>query len=123
MKSAKILLGVGVLFVLLVLALQHRTIVSATHDPTGEYLAITSFKSYLSLLPMPPGSSSDKPCFVKILGKDGASLGEMPIPMCNLASVEWTATGASFGFVGAWDFEKKTCFYWSEDGNTRIYVD
>ena len=101
---------------------QHRTIVSVTTDPTGRYSAVTSFKSYLSLLPMPPGSSGDKPCFVKISDKDGTSLGELAVPMCQLAHVEWTERGARVSFVGEWDFVSATCFHWSEDQNSKVFI-
>lgn len=107
---------------LIYFALQHRTVFSMTSDPSGKYQAIISYKTYLSMLPMPPGSSSDKPCFVKIVGKDGANYGEMPVPMIQMAGVEWSISGASVRLVGEWDFKAKKCFYWSEDGNKKIYV-
>lgn len=123
MKRAKTLIASGTAIVgLIFFGLQHRTIDSVDADPTGQYRAVVSYKSYLSLLPMPPGSSSDKPCFVEILGSDGTSQGEIPIPMCQMANVQWSTNGASVPMIGEWDFERRTCFYWSHDGNTRIYV-
>ena len=123
MKQSKTLIIIfSAIIGLVLLGLQHRTIASVTADPSGQYLAVTSYKTYLSMLPMSPGSSSDKPCFVKILKKDGASLGEIPVPMLQMADIEWSTTGASIKLVGEWDFKLKTCYHWAEDGNTKIYV-
>ena len=123
MRRAKTLFAVSAALVgLIVLGLQHRTIASVSTDPTGQYRAVTSFKTYMSVLPMAPGSSSDKPCFVKILRTDGTSLGEIPVPTCQLADVEWSAAGARIKRVGEWDFARRTCFYWSEDGDDKVFV-
>lgn len=61
--------------------ISHRTDFYRRHDPTGKYTAICSYRTYLSFLPMSPGSSNDKPCFVKIVDSTGENYGEIPVPM------------------------------------------
>jgi hypothetical protein len=100
----------------------HRTISSTETDPTGNYVAEVSYRTMYSFLAMSPGSSSDKPAFVEIFTKDGDSLGRIPVPMLQMSGVKWAAPGALVELVGEWDFAKGTCFYWSENGNKKIYV-
>ena len=104
----------------------HRTISSVNADPTGNYLAEVSYRTFYSFIPMAPGSSSDKPGFVEIFKQESnqkrVSLGRIPVPMLQMAGVEWMSQGAVVALVGEWDFEKRTCYYWSEDGNQKIYV-
>lgn len=104
------------------LALQHRTIVDESPDPTGAYVARVSYYTFYSFIPGPPGSSSDKPVFVEIFKKGGASLGRIPVPMLQMSAVRWERDGASVDLVGEWDFVKDSCFYWDESQNHKIYV-
>ena len=90
-------------------------------DPSGQYECIKSYRRYLSWLPMPPGSISDKACLVEIKDRT-RSLGRVPVEMIQLADVEWEAKGARIKLIAEWDFENRTCFYWSEDGNKKVYV-
>ena len=71
---------------------------------------------------MTPGSSSDKPGFIKIVDTTGENLGEIPLPMLQMGEIEWLSGGAYLGTIGEWDFIHKTCFYWSDDGNRKITV-
>lgn len=107
---------------LLFYAFQHRSPAGSLVDPSGRYRAIISCKTYLSYLPMPPGSSSDKPCFVRIVDRQGNDYGEIPVPMLQMADVEWTDGGAAIKLIGEWDFKNRSCYYWSEDGNHKVYV-
>lgn len=100
----------------------HRTEHSRQVSPSGGYTAICSFKSYLTSVGMTPGSSSDKPCFVKIVDSSGKNCGEIPVPMIHMAGVEWNDHGAEITLVGEWDFKQGTCYYWSEDQNSQIFV-
>jgi hypothetical protein len=100
--------------------IHHRTEHSRTADPTGRYTAICSYSSYLSCLPMAPGLSSDKSCYVRIVDTAGQDYGEIPVPMIQLAAVTWQPTGAEIRNVGEWSFPEKTCYYWSEDGSQKI---
>lgn len=107
---------------LIVLALNHKTLYKQYMDPSGRYKAMITYKTYLSLLPMPIGSSSDKPGYVKIVDENGNNLGEIPVPMLQMAEVEWTAEGAEVRLIGEWNFSNNLCYYWDETGNRRIYV-
>lgn len=108
---------------LVAFGLSHRTVVQpSVMDPSGRYTAICTYKTYLSLIPMTPGGSSDKPCFVKIIDSSGRNHGEIPIPSIQMAGVEWTPHGAEIKSIGEWDFSKGTCFYWSSDQTRRIDV-
>lgn len=111
-----------VLAFLCVRAVTQRTVYSTQVDPSGNYTAVFSYRSYLSHIPMPPGSSSDKPCFVKIIDRSGRGLGEIPVPMMQMADLEWTTNGAEVKLVGEWDFVQRTCYYWSEKQDRKIYV-
>lgn len=108
--------------ILIGLGMTHRTEHSRVCDPTGRYTAICSYRTYLTLIPMAPGSSSDKPCFVKIVDSMGENYGEIPVPMIQMAGVEWHTNDANIRLVGEWDFIQRTCYYWSEDQNQKIYV-
>ena len=97
-----------------------RTIYSTGVDPTGKYTVNVSYKSYLSFLPMSPGSSSDKPGYVEIFDQHSNSMGEIQISMLQLASVSWHKNGASIKSQGEWDFKKGTCYYWVETEGHKI---
>lgn len=109
------LLSAGLLVVmLLVFALNHQTTFLELRDPSGRYLARITFSTFLSFIPMPMGSSGDKPGFVEIFDQNGESMGRIPVPMLQLSNVEWTPTGAQVMMIGGWDFAKGECYYWSE---------
>lgn len=123
MKKLKItLLLLGLFLGLCLLVFSHRTVAYQVPSPTGKYTATVSCRTILSLVPAMPGHGGDKPCFVRITGQDGTDYGEIPVPMLYLAKIEWTDGGASIRLIGEWDFAKKTCYYWSEDGLRQIYV-
>jgi hypothetical protein len=103
-------------------ALTHRTLAYESKSPTGNYIAKVTFKTFYSMIPMAPGSSSDKPGYVEIFNKNGDSLGEIPVPMLQLAGVDWKPNGADVEMIGEWDFSKGDCYYWDESGNKKIYV-
>ncbi len=42
--------------------------------------------------------------------------------MIQNAVIDWQADGAEIPLAGEWNFKNKTCYYWLDDGNTRIYV-
>lgn len=92
--------------------LTHRTLAWTQTDPTGRYTAICSNLTYFSFIPMMPGQSSDKPCFVKIVDRDGRSHGEVPVPMLQMAEIEWTPQGGRIKLSGEWDFATRTCRRW-----------
>lgn len=71
---------------------------------------------------MAPGSASDKPGYVSITRKDGKHMGEIPVPMLQLANVKWHASGAQIELIGEWDFAKDSCYYWNEAQDKKIYV-
>ncbi len=98
-----------------------RTVVRKVSDPTGKYTAITSVKNYLYFVPMSPGSSGDKPCFVKIIDNKGNNYGEIPVAMLQLVDINWIKNGAYIKFAGNWNFKDKTCYYWSKEDD-KIFV-
>ena len=95
---------------------------SSSKSPDGYFTAIVTYKSYLSALPMMPGSSSDKPCFVEIVDSTGTSMGKIPVPMLQMAIITWGKNKASIKMVGEWDFMKNSCYYWEEYGNQKIII-
>jgi hypothetical protein len=104
------------------LAFNHRSLMSETWDPTDNYVAKVTFKTFYSFIPMAPGSSSDKPGYVEIFTKNGESMGEIPVPMLQLAGVYWKQNGADVEMIGEWDFINGDCYYWDESGNKKMYV-
>ena len=90
-------------------------------DPSGKYTCIVSYRRYLSWIPMSPGSGSDKPGFAEIIDDKG-SLGRIPIPMLQLAGIKWNKDTAEIELIGEWNLVKRTCYYWSKDGNEKIFV-
>jgi hypothetical protein len=107
---------------LVFLALNHRTLAFESKSPTGNYIAKATFKTFYSFIPMAPGSSSDKPGYVDIVNKNGDSMGEIPVPMLQLAGVYWKPNGADVEMIGEWNFLKGDCYYWDASGNKKIYV-
>lgn len=125
-KAIAASLIIAAICLLVVSAIFHRTIASSETDPTGNFVAEVSYRTFYSFIPMAPGSSSDKPGFVEIFKQDSSekriSLGRIPVPMLQMSGVKWTPHGAVVELVGEWDFGKRTCYYWSEGGNKKIYV-
>lgn len=125
-KMKKVLLIALLIFTgliaLLFLAFNHKTSTYEVNDPTGSYVAKYSARTFYSLIPMPLGSSGDKPGFVEIFNKSGDSMGQIPIPMFQLGAVNWTATGANVQMIGEWDFVNGSCYYWDETDTKKIFV-
>lgn len=90
-------------------------------NPSGKYTAIITHKTYLAWIPMPPGSSGDKPGYIEIFDQNEKSMGGMPLSMLQLAQIQWHEHGASIKLVGAWDFKRGTCYYWNKSGEHKIY--
>ncbi|WP_415906652.1 hypothetical protein ACMXYX_06695 [Neptuniibacter sp. QD72_48] len=99
-----------------------RTVYYTLQDPSGRYTAIISYNTYRSFTPTMPGSSSDKPGFIKIVDQHKNNLGEIPLPMLQLADLKWTQEGAEMKLIGEWNFEQGYAFYWNESGSERIFV-
>jgi hypothetical protein len=117
------LITVAAIALLVTLALTHRTTFNEYPDPSGEYTVRISYRTYYSFIPMMPGSSSDKPAYVKITrNKDGENMGEIPVPMLQLAGLTWHAQGAEVQLIGVWDFANERCYYWNEAQDKKIYV-
>ncbi len=89
-------------------------------DPTGRYTAIISIDTFWSSWTSPPGSSRDKPCTVKIINtKTGFNYGEIPVEMLQLVEIIWAESSARIKLVGEWNFEKKSCWYWSNNQHKK----
>jgi hypothetical protein len=91
-------------------------------SPDGKYVATWSVPSWARFIPSSPGSSGDRPCRVEIFDNAGRSRGRVPVEMLQLAGLEWRPGGAEIESVAEWDFTAGTCYYWSADGNRKIYV-
>ena len=107
---------------LLFLAFNHKTISYQVSDPTGQYVAKLSYRTFYSLIPMSPGSSSDKPGFVEIFNKSGDSMGQIPVPSLQLGGVFWKPNGADVQMIGEWNFKNGSCYYWDESDSKKIFV-
>lgn len=99
-----------------------RSTYAIVTDPTGQYTAKVTSKMYLSLIPMSPGSSSDKAGFVEIFDSNSHSMGEVPVPMLQLANINWHPDGASVDHYGEWDFKKGICYHWNEKGTHKVII-
>ena len=76
-------------------------------------------------LPLPIwgwGVHSDTSSFVSIEDTNGKQYGEVSVPMQQMANVDWGTNSASITLIGEWDFNAETCYYWSSDGNRKIYT-
>lgn len=122
MKSKIALLLLVTAAVVSFLFFTSRTVYYTQQDPSGRYTAIVSYNTYRSFTPMMPGSSSDKPGFIKIVDQHNNDLGEIPLPMLQLADLKWTQEGAEVKLIGEWNFTKGYAFYWDETGSERIFV-
>ncbi len=72
------------------------------------------------MVPSLPGQGSDYSCFLSIY-EDGTHCGTIPIPIAWMVDdLRWSDSGASLTAVGEWDFESRTCMYWSADQETQI---
>lgn len=105
-----------------ILLVFNRSIYHKYKDPSGEYTVIISYRSYLSYISTSPGSSSDKPGFIKIINSKGKNCGEIPLPMLQLAEINWVENGAEVKLIGEWNFKDEYCWYWDESGNKEIVV-
>jgi hypothetical protein len=91
-------------------------------DPLGRYFAVWSHQPYQYLPIVGIGTGSDSHCFVKIVDSGGRSFGEIPVVSMQVSGVEWTHTGAEIKLVGEWNLIAGSCFYWSQDQETKIQV-
>jgi hypothetical protein len=90
-----------------VAALRATTELQRLPSPDGRFTAVTEYYTWRSLLPMTPGSSSDRPGFVTIYSSDGHSLGRAPVPMLQLAhDLRWEADAAEIRLVAHWDLSR-----------------
>ncbi|MBL9166217.1 MAG: hypothetical protein JNN07_00580 [Verrucomicrobiales bacterium] len=91
----------------LVFAFRATTEFQSLPSPDGRFTAVIEYSSWRSLVPMVPGSSSDKPGFVTIYSSDGRSLGRAPVPMLQLArDFQWEADAAEIPLIARWDLSR-----------------
>ena len=101
-----------------------RVVYSSQVDPTGEYRAVVSHRPIYHL-PLPIyrwGVHGDTPAFVTIRERGHRSCGEIPIPSTQDAEVLWADCSAAVPGIGEWDFLERTCFYWVDGGNGKVYT-
>ena len=97
---------------------------SRNSSPDGKYHAVISHRP-MYYIPLPLyrwGNHSDSPAFVSIEGTKGKQYGEVPVPMLQMADVDWGSNSASITLIAEWDFIAETCFYWSSDQSRKIYI-
>ncbi len=94
---------------------------SRNHDPSGRYTSVISYRRYQSWIPMPVGSSADKPGFVEIFDQTG-SLGRLPVVMLQSANIQWYGDEVELVLIGGWNLKNRTCYLWSEDGMRKVPV-
>lgn len=92
------------------------------HSPDGKYAVILTHRLYLSLLPIMPSQSGDKPGFVSIYDIQGHFYGKIPIPMLSMGLLDfkWTTEGATIKLIGGWHFKNKTYYYWNKTQTQRL---
>ena len=104
-----------VLFIPVFAALTATTEFRRIPSPDGRYYAVVSYRSYLSHIPMSPGSSSDKPGFVTIHSSDGSSFGRAPIPALNSCyDFRWEPDAAEIRLVARWDLSRRSVTVFAE---------
>lgn len=104
------LLGLGIAFYLF-----QTEIIETSSDPSGHYRIEISARRIDTTLPRMPGQSSDLPVFVEIFDQQNRSLGRMPVPVRQMADVEFTKQGAVIQSVGSWNFKQgycSSCTHW-----------
>ena len=106
----------------LLIAGLHRTMYARHESPDRSHYAEITYYTWQSWIIRMPGQGGDKPGFVEVFSRDGASLGRIPVDLINAVDIDWTETGAGIRSRGEWDFTTGACFYWDESGNNRIYV-
>ena len=97
---------------------------SKSPSPDGKYFAIVSHRP-MYYIPLPIyrwGNHSDSPVFVSIEDSKGNQCGEVPVPMMQMACVDWSINSASIPSVAEWDFSAGTCYYWSGGGTSAIFT-
>lgn len=88
----------------LVFALRATTEFHRVASPDERFTAVIEYRTWRSLVPTLPGSSSDKPGFVTIYSSDGRYLGRAPVPMLELArDLQWEADAAEIPLIARWD--------------------
>lgn len=91
------------------IALRHTTEYRRIASPDGRFYAVAEHRAYLSLIPMSPGSSSDKPGFVTVFTSDGVSCGRASLPMLQLfTDFRWRTDAAEIPLVAQWDLSQRT---------------
>ncbi|MDB4369213.1 hypothetical protein N9Z19_00135 [Akkermansiaceae bacterium] len=105
-----ILLSVGGLIVFQ----QTRQIeLSRTPDPTGQYVAVVSYRSWQKPLSTFPGNSSGHSGHIRIEARDGKEMGGANLPLLQMADdLMWEESGATLVGAGVWDFQAGTFDPW-----------
>ena len=117
LKTALVLVIVGLGHYAILGRVEH----SREASPSDEYVAIWFHRPYQLISP-PFGTGSDSPCFVRIEDQSGTSMGEIRAPLLQVSSIEWGENGAAMQNVGEWNFSRRQCYYWSDDGEEKIFV-
>lgn len=79
-------------------------------DPTGEYVAIITYKKWQVPGFSAPGDGGSHPGFIRIEDRKGRDYGKAPLPLLWMASdLKWTAGGARLVGVAEWKFASGAC--------------
>ncbi len=76
-------------------------------SPDGRFHAVAEYRRYEALVPMFPGGGGDKPGFVTIYTREGASCGRVPVPMVQrVHELQWGADVAEIRLAARWDLAR-----------------
>lgn len=120
--SSKIcLILIAIIFGILIWAFS-KVEVYRFYSPNRCFECVVKRYKYKNLIPKFPGQGSDYSCFLSIYKKQELC-GTIPVAMASMINdLEWTENTASIRTIGEWNFSDETCFYWAENGNTKVFV-
>jgi len=122
MVSIAAVLVVVVLVAVSLVIVAGRQLVEANSvkDPTGEYVAVATYRAYQSWIGRAPGDSGGKPGFITIYDRAGRSFGTMSVVMIDhLQDLEWEESGARISTHHEWDFTTRTYSFWNAEQTER----
>ena len=95
-----VLLGVGTI----VWSTVRRVECYRVTSPDGRFYAVATCRAWRFQVPMPPGSSGDKPGYVTVFSRDGHSYGSAALNMIReVHDITWSHTNAELPLVAEWD--------------------
>ena len=76
-------------------------------SPDGRFHAVAEYRRYEALVPMFPGGGGDKPGFVTVYTREGASCGRVAVPMVQgIHELQWGPGAAEIRLLARWDLAR-----------------